>query len=76
MPGDLASELAWLRDRYPAWHIATVWATHAADPDARRLIAWQGLLIVSAWDAAELATKIEHEQGPGARPPPRDCTAP
>ena len=54
-----------LRKRFPDWHFGTVWATVASGPDVRRLIAYKGPVILSAWDAAELAAKIKREEGVG-----------
>jgi hypothetical protein len=56
------SDLDDLRQRFPAWQFSTVWATAASGPDQRRLIAYQGTVIVSAWEAAELAATIEREE--------------
>lgn len=51
-----------LREQFPGWHLGVVWVAVASGPDKRRLIAGQGVSVVSAWNAAELAAKIRVEE--------------
>jgi hypothetical protein len=67
----IPSDVAALREQFPGWHFGVVWAVAASGPDRRRLFAGQGVVLVSAWNAAELAAKIRLEEsagqgGPGA----------
>jgi len=57
------SDLDQLRGEFPDWQIGSVWATAATGPDARRLYAQRGTVLLTAWEAAELAAIIRHEQG-------------
>ena len=54
-----------LRERYPSWRFGTVWASAASGPDKCRLTAIRGSVLLSAWNAAELAAKIRYEEGRG-----------
>jgi len=56
------SDLDQLRGEFPDWQIGSVWATAATGPDARRLYAQRGAILLTAWEAAELAASIRHEE--------------
>jgi hypothetical protein len=51
-----------LRARYPTWRFGTVWASAASGPDKCRLTASRDGVLLSAWNAAELAAKIRYEE--------------
>ena len=53
--GDLQSE-------FPTWRFGTVWASAASGPDKCRLTASRDGVLLSAWNAAELAAKIRYEE--------------
>jgi len=57
------SDLDQLRVEFPGWQIGSVWATAASGPDARRIYAQRGTVLLTAWEAAKLAASIRHEQG-------------
>jgi hypothetical protein len=42
-----------------------VWASAASGPDKRRLTAYRDGVLLSAWNAAELAGKLRHEEVQG-----------
>ena len=54
-----------LRKDFPSWRIGTAWASAASGPDKRRLTAYRDGVLLSAWDAAELAGKLRHEERQG-----------
>jgi len=54
-------DITWLAEQFPDWSFGTVWATAGSGPDARRLVAGKGLIILSAWTAAELAAEIRRQ---------------
>jgi hypothetical protein len=58
----LDDDLARLRERYPLWQFGSIWATAATGPDARRLWASRDGVQVHAWNAGELAAKIDREE--------------
>lgn len=60
MNGD-SSDLSQLREEFSGWRFGTVWATAASGPDARRLWARNGDVLLSAWNAAELRAAISAE---------------
>jgi hypothetical protein len=60
---DAPDDITWLAEQFPDWTFGTVWATAATGPDARRLVAGKGLVILSAWTAGELAAEIRRETG-------------
>ena len=54
-----------LRKDFPSWRFGTVWATAASGPDKCRVTAYRDGVLLSAWNAAELAGKLRHEEGQG-----------
>ena len=54
-----------LREDFPAWRFGTAWASAASGPDKCRLTAYRDGVLLSAWDAAELAGKLRHEERQG-----------
>jgi hypothetical protein len=54
-------DLAKLRQEHPCWSFGTVWATANTGPDQRRIWASRNGIILSAWNAAELAEGIKRE---------------
>jgi hypothetical protein len=57
-----ADELSKLRADWPEYSIGTAWQARSAGPDARRYVAVKGPIILSAWNAAELAAAIRQEE--------------
>jgi hypothetical protein len=57
-----ADDLNELREEFPAWRFGTVWATAATGPDQRRLWASRDGIMITAWNAAELAMDIRREE--------------
>jgi hypothetical protein len=59
----LSSELADLRNEFAAsgFRFGTVWASAAATPGARRLYASRDGMLITAWTATELRTRIRAE---------------
>jgi hypothetical protein len=59
----LASDLADLRNEFggSGFRFGTVWASAAATPNARRLYASRDGILITAWTAAELRTKLQQE---------------
>jgi hypothetical protein len=57
-------DVARLREQFPGWTFGTVWTTAASGPDRRRVWAMRDGILLSAWDAAELAARIEREEQP------------
>lgn len=55
-------DLDQLRADFPAWRFGTVWATAASGPDARRLWASKGAVLLTNWDAAGLRMSISAEE--------------
>jgi hypothetical protein len=55
------SDLDQLRGEFPDWQIGSIWASAATGPDARRLYAQRGTVLLTAWEAPELAANIRHE---------------
>jgi hypothetical protein len=51
-----------LREQFPGWRFGTVWTTAATGPDVRRLTATKDGILLSAWNAAELAQDIRREE--------------
>lgn len=51
-----------LREQFPGWQIGSVWATAATGPDVRRVTATKDGMLLSAWNAAELAADIRREE--------------
>lgn len=70
----MVDDLARLRRDHPGWNFGSVWATANSGPDARRLWASRGGVLLSACTAAELARDISREEreappgDPGAGP--------
>jgi hypothetical protein len=58
------SDLDQLRREHPSWYFGTTWASAASGPDARRLTATRDGILLTAWNAAEPAVKIRHEEDP------------
>jgi hypothetical protein len=56
------NDLEQLRRDWPEFSIGTMWQARASGPDARRYVAAKGPVILSAWNAAELAAAIRKEQ--------------
>ncbi len=56
------SDLDQLRVEFPDWQIGSIWASAASGPDARRLYAQRGTVLLTAWESAQLAASIRHEQ--------------
>jgi hypothetical protein len=59
------SDMDQLRGEFPDWQIGSIWATAATAPDARRLYAQRGTVLLTAWEAAELAAIIRYEERDG-----------
>jgi hypothetical protein len=55
-------DLDQLREDFPAWRFGTVWASAASGPDARRLWASRGTVLLTDWDAAGLRMSISAEE--------------
>jgi hypothetical protein len=55
-------DLDQLREDFPAWRFGTVWASAASGPDARRLWASKGTVLLTGWDAAGLRMSISAEE--------------
>jgi hypothetical protein len=51
-----------LREDFPSWRFGTVWSSAASGPDRCRLTAYREGVSLSAWNAAELAEKLRHEE--------------
>jgi hypothetical protein len=62
-----------LRKDFPSWRFGSVWASAASGPDKRRLTAYRDGVLLSAWNAAELAGKLRHEEDQGTGPTGRYC---
>jgi hypothetical protein len=61
----LPADLAALCTEFPAWRFGTVWASAASGPDARRLWASKGTVLLTNWDAAGLRASISAEEERG-----------
>jgi hypothetical protein len=59
---NIPSDIAALREEFPTWNFGTIWCSAASGPDARRLYAGKGVILLTAWTAAELAMSIRHEE--------------
>jgi len=59
----IGSDLADLRKEFEGsgFTFGTVWASAGAGPDARRLFAGHGTMLITAWNAAELRLRIREE---------------
>jgi len=59
MSGDLAN----LRKEFEGsgFTFGSIWASAGAGPDARRLFASRGTLLITSWNAAELRVRIREE---------------
>ena len=58
----MRDDLDRLREQFPAWRFGTVWATAATGPDQRRLWASRDGIMITAWNAAEMAMDIRREE--------------
>lgn len=58
----MSDDLDRLREQFPAWRFGMVWATAATGPDQRRLWATRDGIMITAWNAAELAMDIRREE--------------
>jgi hypothetical protein len=56
---DLRTEFAGSGFRF-----GTIWASAGSGPDPRRLYARRGSVLLTAWNAAELRTKLRDELSP------------
>ncbi len=59
----ISSDLADLRKEFEGsgFTFGSVWASAGAGPDARRLFASHGTLLITSWNAAELRMRIREE---------------
>jgi hypothetical protein len=59
----ISSDLADLRKEFEGsgFTFGSVWASAGAGPDARRLFASHGTMLITAWNAAELRLRIREE---------------
>jgi hypothetical protein len=59
----ISSDLAGLRKEFEGsgFTFGSVWASAGAGPDARRLFASHGTMLITAWNAAELRLRIREE---------------
>jgi hypothetical protein len=59
----ISSDLADLRKEFEGsgFTFGSVWASAAAGPDARRLFASRGTMLITSWNAAELRMRIREE---------------
>jgi hypothetical protein len=58
----MTADLEELQNQFPAWRFGTIWASAASGPDARRLYAAKDTILITAWDAAQLAADIRREE--------------
>lgn len=56
------SDLDQLHEAHPSWTFGSVWCSAASRPDARRLTATRGTVLITAWDAAGLREQIAYEE--------------
>jgi hypothetical protein len=63
----ISSDLADLRKEFEGsgFTFGSVWASAGAGPDARRLFASRGTLLITSWNAAELRMRIREEMRRG-----------
>jgi hypothetical protein len=59
----IGNDLADLRKEFEGsgFTFGSVWASAGAGPDARRLFASHGTLLITSWNAAELRIRIREE---------------
>ena len=59
----LSSDLADLRKEFAGsgFTFGSVWASAGAGPDARRLYASRGSMLITSWTAAELRMRVRDE---------------
>jgi hypothetical protein len=59
----IGGDLAGLRQEFEGsgFTFGSVWASAGAGPDARRLFASHGTMLITAWNAAELRLRIREE---------------
>jgi len=59
----MSSDLGNLRKEFEGsgFTFGSVWASAGAGPDARRLFASRGTLLITSWNAAELRMRIREE---------------
>ena len=59
----IRSDLAGLREEFEGsgFTFGSVWASAGAGPDARRLFASHGTVLITAWNATELRMRIREE---------------
>jgi alkanesulfonate monooxygenase SsuD/methylene tetrahydromethanopterin reductase-like flavin-dependent oxidoreductase (luciferase family) len=58
----MRDDLQQLREQFPGWQFGSVWASAGSGPDARRLYAQRNGVLITAWEAPELAANIRHEE--------------
>ena len=60
---EFGDDLAGLRKEFEGsgFSFGSVWASAGAGPDARRLFASHGTLLITSWNAAELRIRIREE---------------
>jgi hypothetical protein len=65
----IGSDLAGLRQEFEGsgFTFGSVWASAGAGPDARRLFASHGTMLITAWTAAELRLRIREEMRRGQK---------
>ena len=65
----IGSDLAGLRQEFEGsgFTFGSVWASAGAGPDARRLFASHGIMLITAWTAAELRLRIREEMRRGEK---------
>ena len=65
----IGSDLAGLRKEFEGsgFSFGSVWASAGAGPDARRLFASHGTMLITAWNAAELRLRIREEMRRGEK---------
>ena len=63
----VSGDLADLREEFEGsgFTFGSVWASAGAGPDARRLFASRGTLLITSWNAAELRMRIREEMRRG-----------
>jgi hypothetical protein len=68
----ISSDLAGLRKEFEGsgFTFGSVWASAGAGPDARRLFASHGTLLITSWNAAELRMRIRDEMRRGQKNAP------
>lgn len=71
MTGDaLRDDLADLRKEFEGsgFTFGSVWASAGAGPDARRLFASRGTLLITSWNATQLRMRVREEIRRTSRP--------